>query len=56
MDAALGKATFVGQLGLEGARKKAAALVEEAVARLAIFGKKADLLRDTARFIVRRKS
>ena len=55
-DAALGKATFVGQLGLEGARKKAAALVEEAVARLAIFGKKADLLRDTARFIVLRKS
>ena len=52
----MGKATFVGQLGIEGARAKAEALVEEAASHLAIFGEKAELLRLTARYIVDRSS
>jgi len=55
-DAALGKATFIGQLGLEGARGKAEKLVHQAEGHLAFFGEKADLLRLTARFILERKS
>jgi len=55
-DAAMEKATFVGQLGIEGARARADALVVEAAASLDIFGKKAKSLRETARFIVERRS
>ena len=55
-DAALGKATFVGQLGIEGARADAARLVKDACARLDIFGEKGSLLRATARFVLERRS
>jgi len=55
-DAAMHKATFVGQLGLEGAQAKARALVEEACNRLEIFAEKAEVLRDTARFIIERRT
>jgi farnesyl diphosphate synthase len=55
-DAAMQKATFVGQLGLDGAREKARDLVTEACSRLDNFAKKADLLRDTARYIVERRT
>ena len=55
-DAAMEKATFVGQLGIDGARAQADALVSEAAASLEIFGEKADSLRETARFIVDRRS
>jgi farnesyl diphosphate synthase len=55
-DAALGKATFVGQLGRDGARAQAARLVNSACARLDLFGKKADLLRELARFVLERRS
>lgn len=55
-DASLGKATFVGQLGIEEARKKARLLVESACGRLDLFGEKADLLRQTAAFVVERRS
>lgn len=55
-DEALGKATFVGQLGIEGAREKAEALVRQAHRHLEFFGEKADLLREVARFIVERRS
>jgi farnesyl diphosphate synthase len=55
-DEALGKATFVGQLGIEGAREKAEALVRQADSHLEFFGEKADLLRKVARFIVERRS
>ncbi len=55
-DANLGKATFVGQLGIDGARDKAKALVNSACARLDLFGEKADLLRQTAAFVVERRS
>lgn len=55
-DASLGKATFVGQLGIRKARERALALVDSACARLDIFGEKADLLRQTAAFVVARRS
>lgn len=55
-DASLGKATFVGQLGIDAARAKAEALVASAARRLDLFGQKADLLRETAAFVVSRQS
>ncbi len=55
-DAALGKATFVGQLGRDGARDEALRIVKNACARLDIFGEKADLLRETAGFVLERRS
>ncbi len=55
-DEAAGKATFVGLLGLDGARAKAERLVESACARLVIFSEKADLLRQTATFVLERRN
>jgi farnesyl diphosphate synthase len=55
-DAAAGKATFVSLLGLDGARARAGALVDEAVAALAPYGARADTLRDCARFVLARES
>ena len=53
-DAAAGKATFVSLLGLDGARARARALVEEAEAALAPFGSRAEALREAARFVISR--
>ena len=53
-DAAANKATFVSILGLDGAKKKAAELVEEASDGLEIFGGTGDNLRALARFIITR--
>jgi len=55
-DADAGKATFIGLLGVEGARNRAAELVDSAVARLDLFGQNAFLLRDIARFMIERRS
>ena len=55
-DKAMGKATFVDLLGLEDAKARATALTEEAVASLAIYGPRAAILNDAARFIVQRRS
>lgn len=55
-DAAAGKATFVSLLGLEGAKARAEALVDEALAALAPYDDKADPLRALARFVIARKS
>ncbi len=55
-DAAAGKATFVSLLGLAAAREKLAELEVEAIAALAPFGARADVLRETARFVARRQS
>ena len=55
-DAEAGKATFVSILGLEGAKKQARALVEQAIGQLDPFGAKADLLRQVAHFVVERKN
>jgi farnesyl diphosphate synthase len=49
-----GKATFVDLLGLEAAKHEAARLVDEAVAALEVYGARADVLRDAARFMVAR--
>jgi farnesyl diphosphate synthase len=53
-DAAAGKATFVGQLGVEGAREMAANLVKRACGSLDIFGEQAEVLRKTATFVLER--
>ncbi len=55
-DDAAGKATFVGLLGPEGARARAQALVEQACHRLDIFGENSNVLRETARFVLERRS
>ncbi|MEC7204921.1 MAG: farnesyl diphosphate synthase [Pseudomonadota bacterium] len=51
-----GKATFVSILGAERARSQANRLIVQAIDHLAIFGEKADLLRQAARFVVERKN
>ncbi len=55
-DAAAGKATFVGLLGLDAAAKRASTLVDNAVAALDPFGPVAEPLRDAARFTLTRTS
>jgi farnesyl diphosphate synthase len=54
-DADAGKATFVSLLGLEGAKARAAGLVEEACDALAPYGDRADVLREAARFVIARR-
>ncbi len=53
-DLAAGKATFVSLLGLDGAKRRAWALIDEARAALAPFGHKADALRQAADFVIAR--
>ncbi len=55
-DAAAGKATFVSLLGLEEARRRARALVDEARAALAPYGERADALRAAADFVIARSA
>ncbi|GAB5469536.1 MAG: polyprenyl synthetase family protein [Rhodospirillales bacterium] len=55
-DAALGKATFVGQLGVAGARKRAQDLVAEAQQSLTQVPGDTALLGATAAFVVERRS
>jgi farnesyl diphosphate synthase len=57
-DAAQNKATLVGALGLDGARRELDRLVEEAIAAVdaAGAGEKGDVLRATARFVAVRKN
>lgn len=54
-DRILGKATFVDLLGLDEARRRAAALVDEAIASLSVYGERSAILNETARFIVARQ-
>lgn len=53
-DDAAGKATFVSLMGLDAARARAAALVENACDALAPYGAAAGTLRDAARFVISR--
>jgi len=53
-DADAGKATMVGILGIEGARKRLRVLVAEAATALAPFGERASILVDAARFVAER--
>ena len=55
-DAAAHKATFVSILGPDGARRKLAALVAEAEAALAPFGRDADVLEAAAHFVANRRN
>ena len=55
-DAAAGKATFVSLMGLEAAKARARALVEEATEALAPFGTRAETLRQAASFVIARKA
>jgi farnesyl diphosphate synthase len=55
-DAALGKTTFVTQLGVEGARQRVRDLLARGDSALAIFGARGDVLRATSRFVAERKN
>jgi farnesyl diphosphate synthase len=55
-DAALGKTTFVTQLGIDGAKARLRDLLKNADAALAPFGAKGDVLRAASRFVAERQS
>jgi len=55
-DAALGKTTFVTQLGIDGAKSRVRDLLARADQALSIFGAKGQVLRDAARFVAERKN
>src|SRR6186713_3747689 len=55
-DAALGKTTFVTQLGIDGARQRVRDLLARADSAVSIFGAKAEVLRAAARFVAERKN
>ena len=53
-DEAAGKATFVSLLGLDGAKSRAADLVEEACDALSPYAEDANTLREAAQFVIAR--
>lgn len=55
-DAGRGKATFVSLLGLDGAKRRAATLVDEACDALSVYGADAETLKDAARFVISRRN
>ena len=55
-DAALGKTTFVTQLGIDGAKQRVRDLVARADSALAIFDSRGDVLRAASRFVAERKN
>ncbi|MEP2534352.1 polyprenyl synthetase family protein [Shimia sp.] len=55
-DADAGKATFVSLLGLQGAKTRARALIDDACDALTPYGEHADALREAARFVISRDS
>ena len=54
-DADAGKATFVSLLGLDAAKARANALVNEACEALAPYGDRAASLKEAARFVIERQ-
>lgn len=54
-DEAAGKATFVSLLGLDGAKRRAAELVESSCDALSPYGEDAETLREAAQFVITRK-
>ena len=55
-DADAGKATFVSLLGLDGAKQRAQALVDQAEEAISCYGNKAQNLQDVARFAISREN
>ncbi|MCC8942895.1 polyprenyl synthetase family protein [Bradyrhizobium sp. Arg68] len=55
-DAALGKTTFVTQLGIDGAKQRVRDLLARADAALSVFGTRGDVLRAAAHFVAERKN
>ncbi|WP_114395103.1 polyprenyl synthetase family protein [Oleisolibacter albus] len=55
-DVAAGKATFVSILGVDRAKAQARRLADQAAGHLDIFGSRADMLKEVARFVVERRS
>ncbi|MCE3232720.1 MAG: geranyltranstransferase [Rickettsiaceae bacterium] len=55
-DKSSGKATFVTAMGAAKAKEQAKILADQAVRHLHVFGKKADLLRELAYYVVNRRS
>ena len=55
-DADAGKATFVSLLGLDGAKQRARALVDQAEQAISCFGNRAQNLQDVARFAISREN
>jgi farnesyl diphosphate synthase len=55
-DAGAGKATFVSLLGLDEAKRRARALVDEACDALSCYGDRAGTLREAAHFVLARRS
>jgi len=55
-DAALGKTTFVTQLGIDGAKQRVRDLLARADSAVSIFGERAVVLQAAARFVAERKS
>src|SRR6476646_5227918 len=55
-DAALGKTTFVTQLGIDGAKQRVRDLLARGDKALSIFGNRAGVLREASRFVAERKN
>ncbi len=55
-DADRGKATFVSLLGLDGAKRRAETLVQQACDSLSVYGDGAESLREAARFVIARRN
>ena len=55
-DAAAGKATIVGVLGIAKSKERLTALVDEANTALAVFGERADVLKAAAKFVAERET
>jgi farnesyl diphosphate synthase len=55
-DAAAGKATIVGVLGVAKSKERLKALVDEASSALAVFGERADVLKAAAKFVAERQT
>src|SRR6476646_4038632 len=55
-DAALGKTTFVTQLGIDGAKQRVRDLLARADSALSVFGARGDVLRAASRFVAERKN
>ena len=55
-DAGRGKATFVSLLGLDGAKRRAAGLIDAASDALSVYGADGDCLRQAARFVIARET